>query len=49
MFAGELGKFVILHAVPLLAGHNNSFQFVQISSVGTFRADLLWTFLFHGR
>lgn len=38
MFGSELRKFVILHAVPLLAGHSGSFQFVHISSVGIFIA-----------
>lgn len=34
-------KFVISSAVLLLDGHSGSFQFVWISNVGTFRADLL--------
>lgn len=49
MFGSELRKFGVLNAVPLLAGHSISFQFVQISSVGTFGTDLLRTFLFCGR
>lgn len=38
MFGNELMKSVISSAVPLLDGHSGSFQFVQVSNVGTFRA-----------
>lgn len=41
MFGNELMKFVISSAVALLDGHSGLFQFVQISNVGSFRANLV--------